>query len=471
MNDEISQIETSNVISFPIEWKDIRVPAIDALNITSSIGPIEKQMREQLSKLRGCKYPDNFDWSLYDRISDSFEQPPRGGVVFNTILKLQNWHSACSKCHYALEIDTYGRGCFHNCEYCYAKDELSIHGYWNRPQPFPINLAEVRKIFYVVFETDRPSKWRDILGRRIPIRVGSMSDSFMWLDTKYGVTKELLKILKFYRYPYVIFTRSDLVAHSDYLELLDPTIGSIQFSISGNNHALIRRIEPGAPSYSRRLKALSILNKAGFRTAVRINPLFPRFPDGYYSDPAYLNKRFGSLDELPTLPFYNDEFIPEIAETKTPTVLAGFVRLSPRTVAGMSKAIGIDLKQFFRPELMKQRGDRFYSDAEIGYYYRLMQKDCAKSGLRFSTCYIGNGLKDYHAYQALWSNKNDCCDVRQGNDSVSPTCQEIPWEVRKQHAKSKDEAILVEQAERLHDSVLVDSIDRIKQSELNNSLD
>ena len=33
-----------------------------------------------------------------------------------------------------------------------------------------------------------------------------MSDAFMWMDKKYRVTLELLKILRFYHYPYLIFT-------------------------------------------------------------------------------------------------------------------------------------------------------------------------------------------------------------------------------------------------------------------------
>jgi hypothetical protein len=149
------------------------------------LGPIEIQMRETLSKLVGTKYPDTFDWSMYDKIASRFgEQQPRGGVVFKTTLKLVNYHTSCSKCHYAFEVDSYGRGCVHNCIYCYAKDQLTTHGFWNRPMPFPVDLSEIRKIFYTVFETEKPSKWRSILEKRVPLRIGSMSDSFMWMEAK-----------------------------------------------------------------------------------------------------------------------------------------------------------------------------------------------------------------------------------------------------------------------------------------------
>jgi DNA repair photolyase len=107
------------------------------------------------------------------------------------------------------------------------------------------------------------------------------------MDKKYKVTQELLKILDFYNYPYIIFTRSDLVAHDDYLNLLNPDLCSVQMSIASTNDDLNKVIEPGTPSAKRRLKALQKLVRNGFWTTVRINPLFPIYPDGYFTDPNF----------------------------------------------------------------------------------------------------------------------------------------------------------------------------------------
>jgi DNA repair photolyase len=414
-----------------------RIPPISE----KSVGPIEAKMRATLAKLSDSKYVDTFDWSVYDRIAAKFDEEPRGGVVFNTTFKVVNHHTSCNKCHYAFEIDTYGRGCFHNCVYCYAKDQLTTHGYWNRPQPFPVNLAEVRKVFYTVFETDKSNKWRSIMEQRIPLRVGSMSDSFMWMDTKYGVTKELLKIFDFYEYPHIIFTRSDLVAHDDYISLLNKNLCSVQFSIAGNNHKLTRVIEPGAPSYDRRLKALEKLNKNGFWTTVRVNPLFPKYPDGFFTDPDSIKSRFSSKADCPTLPFYDDGFVGELADAGVPSILAGFVRLSPKAINNLSKVSGIDVKSFFKPELYQIHGDKRYSDTEIAYYYKMFLAECSKHKVRFNTCYIGNGIKDYFQYQDMWANKSDCCDAK-GNVKAFPnlTSQNIPWVERKKHAPCKVDA-------------------------------
>src|SRR5580700_1346396 len=82
-------------------------------------GPLSGPMWQKVTAL-GSKMPDTFNWKIYDNLFAKFgDNQPRGGVVFKTGLKLVNHHSSCTKCHYAFEIDTYGRGCIHNCAYCY----------------------------------------------------------------------------------------------------------------------------------------------------------------------------------------------------------------------------------------------------------------------------------------------------------------------------------------------------------------
>lgn len=404
-------------------------------------GPISGPMWAKVKAL-DSKYPDTFDWATYDRIYDRYgENQPRGGVVFKTTFKLVNHHSTCNKCHQAFEIDSYGRGCIHNCVYCYAKDQLTTHGFWNRPMPFPVDLSEVRKIMYTVFESDKPSKWRNILIRRVPLRIGSMSDSFMHMDKKYGVTKELLKILNYYKYPHIIFTRSDLVADDEYLKILDRDLVSVQMSMSGNNEHLHRLIEPGAPSIKRRLAALQKLSESNFWTTVRINPMFPTHPDGYYTDKPSIIERFGSLENLPTFDLMNDEFIDQLKEAKVPSLLAGFVRLSSKAINSMSEVTGVDLRSFFKPEYLVGQGDKHYSDSEIAHYYFRLKKETHKRGIRFSTCYIGNGQKDFYQYQSLWDNKMDCCDAVGNVKSFTTTSQTVPWDERLKHAPCKEHAL------------------------------
>lgn len=403
-------------------------------------GPISGPMWAKVKALDSI-YPDTFNWGMYDEIYSRYgENQPRAGVVFKTTFKLVNYHSSCSKCHYAFEIDSYGRGCIHNCVFCYAKDQLTRRGYWNNPMPFPVDLSEIRQIMHTVFETDRASKWRDIMTRKVPVRIGSMSDSFMWMDKKYGVTKELIKILNFYKYPHIVFTRSDLAAHDEYLEIFDRDLISIQYSISGNNEKYTKLMEPGAPSYKRRLEALKKINDAGFWTTVRINPFFPTHPDGYFTDEQSILERFGAKANVPVFEYFNWSMLDDLKAVNVPSVLAGVVRLSPQAIKNMSNAIGIDYKAFFKPEQLIGHGDKKFSDREIAHYYRQFARECKTRGLRFNTCYIGNGEKDYYQYQQHWSNKKDCCDAIGNVNAFKTTSQVVPWEIREKHSPCKETA-------------------------------
>ncbi len=442
-------IEPSNSTSLP---KVISLPLGQKREVLSEArhfeGPISGPMWKKVRSLKSS-YDDKFDWSIYDKIAARFgDKPPRGGVVFKTTFKLLNHHSSCSRCHYSFEIDCYGRGCTFNCLYCYAKEQLFAHKYWNQPIPFPVDLSEVRKVFHTVLETDRRSKWRSIIENRIPLRIGSMSDSFMWMDRKYGVTKELLNILRFYKYPHIIFTRSDLIADGEYLDLLDPRYSSVQFSISGGNEKLTKLLEPGAPSVARRLEALKTLSESGIWTTVRINPLFPIYPDGYFSDRFSVKKRFGSVENIPKFELFDWSFVEELAQSKVPSIVVGFVRLSTWNMNNISKATGIDIKSFFRPDLFQGNEDRYFSDSEIAFYYKKIQGLAATHKIRFNTCYIGNGIKDYFQYQDLWSNKQDCCDSKGNVARFKNSSQDISWDERIQHASCKDSARLSQQLDQ-----------------------
>lgn len=109
---------------------------------------------ERLKKL--SNYNSQFDYDTYRQLELRFgHNQPRGGITFGTPFKLVNSHNTCQQCLYAFEIDTYGRGCVHDCVYCYAKAQLTVHGYWNNPFPMPADLTEIWKVFYTVFETDK----------------------------------------------------------------------------------------------------------------------------------------------------------------------------------------------------------------------------------------------------------------------------------------------------------------------------
>ena len=415
----------SNIIRFP---SSKILPTFKESNeatptTNSMIGVSEKL--DQVSS-----YKSQLDWESFRKLElRTNKKTIRGGMTFKSPFKLVNSHATCQQCLYAFEIDTYGRGCVHNCVYCYARAELTVHGYWNNPYPAPVDINTIRKVFYTIFETDKKSKWREIMERKIPIRIGSMSDSFMFMDKKYKVTKELLRILNHYEYPHVIFTRSDLISHDDYLELIDKNLAAIQFSISSTNDELNKRIEPGAPSAQRRLRALEKINKHEFWTTVRINPFFPTRPDGYFTNPDF---KWWKDTPIPEFNYSSFEMVDEIASTGTPAVLAGFGRFSSFSLNQIERAVGINLRQFYKPDLSTRKSPRdfHFSGKEIRHYYQKIREKCIESAMEFTTCYIGNGEGHFWKDQDIWSNKKDCCNIKSRIKAFKTDAREIKFEDR-----------------------------------------
>jgi DNA repair photolyase len=387
-------------------------------------------------------YKSDFDFETYRKLELRFgHNQPRGGITFNSPFKLVNSHNTCQQCLYAFEIDTYGRGCVHDCVYCYAKAQLTVHGFWNNPFPMPADITEIWKTFYTVFETEKKSKWRHVLEQRIPVRIGSMSDSFMFMDKKFKVTQELLRILDFYQYPYIIFTRSDLIGHDEYINLLNHDLCSVQMSIASTNDELNKKIEPGTPSSKRRLKALKNLVHSGFWTTVRLNPFFPIYPDGYFTDPNF------DKNNMPEpFNFSSFEMVDEIAEHGVQSVLAGMVRLSKFSMNRIEEATGRNLREFFKQENHKgamfselKSRDYHLSDQETRAYYERIHAKCLQNAIQFTTCYIGNGESHFWKDQDLWSNKKDCCNAigRVNKFKNTKTSRDISWENRMKHTNHK----------------------------------
>lgn len=96
-------------------------------------------------------------------------------------------------------------------------------------------------------------------------------DPFAWMDVKHKATQKLLDEVK--GMPLTISTRSDLIAHDDYMSKLDPRNHKIRMHIAhypSEDQSLAHKysLERATPSTSRRLKAAKKLKDAGFNVTI-----------------------------------------------------------------------------------------------------------------------------------------------------------------------------------------------------------
>lgn len=371
--------------------------------------------KEIFEKIEGLKkkstFPIDLDLNIYKKFGPEDKALFPSGAPF-----LINNQSDCQQCFYALQLDSFAEGCTHNCIYCWAKFSLSKTQQWNNPVPLPIDFSKIWEIFYEVFESKNVKKnnIHEVINQRIPIRIGSFSDPFLSFEKNLKVTRQLIRLFEFYNYPYLFVTRSALVAEDEYLKLMSKKNCIIQLSIPTLNEELTKILEPGAPSPSSRLEALQRLSKGGFKTVVRINPLFPTHADGYYS---------GKNNDAVETNFFDFSMLKTLSEHGATSILVGFVHLNKLVMEEISIKLSVKLS-----DLTNNTEEDFkYSDMEIRHYYEKIKSVAGQYNLKFSTCYLGLGEKYYWRDQDLWDNKQDCCDIKNTNSAFNKTSQEIGY--------------------------------------------
>jgi hypothetical protein len=126
------------------------------------------------------------------------------------------------------------------------------------------------------------------------------------------------------------------------------------------------------------------------------------------------------------------DMIDHIADAGVPSVIVGFGRFSRSALNSLSKALEVNMKDYFRRDLVeKSPRDFHFTDKEISHYYRIYKSKCDERGVQFTTCYIGNGEGHFWKDQGMWSNKKDCCNIKGRVAAFTgPDCRQVPFENR-----------------------------------------
>jgi DNA repair photolyase len=167
------------------------------------------------------------------------------------------------------------RGCEHGCIYCYARPSHAYLGLspgldfetrlFYKPQAAALLAAELRKKGY----TCRP------------IALGSNTDPYQPIERKLGITRSILEVLRDFRHPVTIVTKSALIRRDlDILaEMANDKLAIVTISVTTLDRALARVMEPRAATPERRLETIAALSAAGVPTGVLSAPMIPALND------------------------------------------------------------------------------------------------------------------------------------------------------------------------------------------------
>ncbi|TDQ77329.1 SPL family radical SAM protein [Sphingobacterium yanglingense] len=242
--------------------------------------------------------------------------------------------------------------CSFNCLYCYT-----------RGSKYGINMAEKLTIKDNAVE---------LLHKQLTLRarkkeygiivLSSATDPYLHLEESEQLTRRLLEVIHYHRFPVHVLTKSDLVVRDfDLLKAIDREAilpddlqnklqhkAILSFSFSTIDDTVARIFEPGATAPSARLNALRAARQQGLHCGVSLMPLLPFISD----TTAQLDWMFQTFKELDisyifpaTLTLHGDS--PSASKT-----------LVLRAIA----------KHY--PELLSKYERYFANDAQLPLYYR-----------------------------------------------------------------------------------------------------
>ena len=181
---------------------------------------------------------------------------------FETVAKTVGGNEG-SKCNYRTRLDTYGCGCQHDCKYCYAKSLLDFRGLWKPDAP---SIGDIHKI---------ARKIRTLPKGQI-VRMGGMTDCFQPCEKVHRITYKTIRLLNRRRIPYLIVTKSAMVA--EYADIMDKDLAHIQITVTTLDDELSATYEKASPP-SERVKAILDLQEKGFDVQIRLSPFLPEYMD------------------------------------------------------------------------------------------------------------------------------------------------------------------------------------------------
>lgn len=163
-------------------------------------------------------------------------------------------------CDVPVRFDTY-KGCAHACSYCFVSRKKDIAKIENGE-----SAEALRK--WIEGKRKEDTNWCDWA---IPLHWGGMSDPFQPIERAHKRSLEALKVFAETGYPFIVSTKSSLIAKEPYLSLIKRCNCVVQFSACSPRYD---RMEKGASPFAERLAAAREIAKCK-RVNLRIQPYLP----------------------------------------------------------------------------------------------------------------------------------------------------------------------------------------------------
>lgn len=167
------------------------------------------------------------------------------------------------------------RGCEHGCVYCYARPSHAYLG-------LSPGLDFETRLFYkrdAARLLEHELRSRSYVCR--PIMLGANTDPWQPVEKRLHVTRDVLQVLLEWRHPVAIVTKSALILRD--LDLLTEfarlNLVHVMVSLTSQDAALKRLLEPRAASAAARLGVIRTLAAAGVPVGTLIAPVIPVITD------------------------------------------------------------------------------------------------------------------------------------------------------------------------------------------------
>jgi len=212
-------------------------------------------------------------WDDGWRAEDAMPTPLRTEVIHDASRSIIA-HNKSPDISFDQSINLY-RGCEHGCVYCFARPTHAYLGLspgadfesrlFAKPNAAALLAKELRAPGYVP---------------RV-IAMGTNTDPYQPLEKKLRITRSILEVLRDFRHPVAIVTKSPLILRDlDILsEMASQGLAKAAISITTLDRKLARAMEPRAGTPTRRLEAIKGLSQAAIPAGVMFAPAIPALND------------------------------------------------------------------------------------------------------------------------------------------------------------------------------------------------